>query len=215
MIKAYLKKTGLRGSDGDFTLEVELEVNDEIVVIFGPSGSGKTTILRLIAGLEKADEGYIYVNGEVWLDTKKGIDIPPYKRSVGFVFQEYALFPNMTVYENVAYAMKIKDPSRVEELLKMVDLWNLRDAYPNSLSGGQKQRIALVRALARQPKVLLLDEPFSSLDEDMTILLEKELKNFQRSLHIPTLVVTHLKDQVQRLADRVYHIKKGRFLNQK
>jgi len=204
-------KKRLHGAEGDFWLDVELELRDgEFLVLFGPSGSGKTTLLRCVAGLERPEEGYIEVNGEVWFDSKRGINLPPQKRHVGFVFQDYALFPNMSLLENVMYGMKRKDKEKALELLRKVRLEGLKDKRPNQISGGQKQRVALIRALAREPKVLLLDEPLSALDEELRAELQEELKSFQRSYNIPTLMVTHHKEEALRLADRIVRIKEGR-----
>ncbi|HCO38566.1 MAG: ABC transporter ATP-binding protein [Aquificota bacterium] len=210
MIVIKVKKR-LHGAEGDFWLDVELELRDgEFLVLFGPSGSGKTTLLRCVAGLERPEEGYIEVNGEVWFDSKRGINLPPQKRHVGFVFQDYALFPNMSLLENVMYGMKRKDKEKALELLRKVRLEGLKDKRPNQISGGQKQRVALIRALAREPKVLLLDEPLSALDEELRAELQEELKSFQRSYNIPTLMVTHHKEEALRLADRIVRIKEGR-----
>ena len=212
MIVIKVKKR-LHGAEGDFWLDVELELRDgEFLVLFGPSGSGKTTLLRCVAGLERPEEGYIEVNGEVWFDSKRGINLPPQKRHVGFVFQDYALFPNMSLLENVMYGMKRKDKEKALELLRKVRLEGLKDKRPNQISGGQKQRVALIRALAREPKVLLLDEPLSALDEELRAELQEELKSFQRSYNIPTLMVTHHKEEALRLADRIVRIKEGRVI---
>jgi len=149
---------------GGFLLELEFEMEaEEFIVVLGPSGSGKTTLLRMLAGLEKPEEGSIEVKGEAWYDSKRGINLPPQKRDVGFVFQDYALFPNMSLFENIAFGMKKKDPHRVMELLKLAGLEQLKDKKPSVLSGGQKQRVASLRALAKEPKLLLLDEPLSVL----------------------------------------------------
>ncbi|MCY0866418.1 MAG: ABC transporter ATP-binding protein [Aquificaceae bacterium] len=210
MIIIKVKKR-LHGAEGDFWLDVDIELrNGEFLVLFGPSGSGKTTLLRCVAGLERPEEGYIEVNGEVWFDSKRGINLPPQKRHVGFVFQDYALFPNMSLLENVMYGMKRKDKEKALELLRKVRLEGLKDKRPNQISGGQKQRVALIRALAREPKVLLLDEPLSALDEELRSELQEELKSFQRSYNIPTLMVTHHKEEALRLADRIVRIKEGR-----
>lgn len=210
MIIIKVKKR-LHGAEGDFWLDVDIELrNGEFLVLWGPSGSGKTTILRCVAGLERPEEGYIEVNGEVWFDSKRGINLPPQKRHVGFVFQDYALFPNMSLLENVMYGMKRKDKEKALELLRKVRLEGLKDKRPNQISGGQKQRVALIRALAREPKVLLLDEPLSALDEELRAELQEELKSFQRSYNIPTLMVTHHKEEALRLADRIVRIKEGR-----
>ncbi|MFN3975745.1 MAG: sulfate/molybdate ABC transporter ATP-binding protein [Aquificaceae bacterium] len=209
MIVVKVKKR-LHGADGDFWLDVELELGAEFVVLLGPSGSGKTTLLRAIAGLETPQEGYIEVNGNVWFDSKRGINLPPQKRHVGFVFQDYALFPNMSLLENVMYAMKKRDKEKALELLKKVKLENLKDKKPSKISGGQKQRVALIRALAREPQVLLLDEPLSALDEDLRNELQEELKAFQREYAIPTLMVTHSKEEAFKLADRIIKIEEGK-----
>lgn len=210
MIVIKVKKR-LHGAERDFWLDVDIELrNGEFLVLWGPSGSGKTTILRCIAGLERPQEGYIKVNGEVWFDSKRGINLPPQKRHVGFVFQDYALFPNMSLLENVMYGMKRKDKEKTLELLRKVRLEGLKDKRPNQISGGQRQRVALIRALAREPKVLLLDEPLSALDEELRSELQEELKSFQRSYNIPTLMVTHHKEEALRLADRIVRIKEGR-----
>lgn len=212
MIKVRLKKK-LHGINGDFWLDVDFEINGpEFVVLLGPSGSGKTTLLRAIAGLEKPEEGYIEVMGDVWFDSKGGINLPPNRRDVGFVFQDYALFPNMSLFENVAYGMKKKDKERVLELLRRVKLEGLKDKRPTQISGGQKQRIALVRALAREPKLLLLDEPLSAIDEDLKKELQEELRNFQREFSIPALMVTHNRQEAISLADRIIRIEGGKIV---
>lgn len=214
MIRARVKKL-LHGFDGDFWLDAELEVRGtEFLVILGQSGSGKTTLLRCIAGLETPEEGYIEVDGEVWFDSKRRINLPPQRRNVGFVFQDYALFPNMTVLENVMYGMRKKDKDRAIELLRMAGLEGLKDKKPDKLSGGQKQRVALLRALAKEPKVLLLDEPLSALDPDLRLELQKELRNFQKNASIPALMVSHDKEETLRLADRVIRIHKGKIVEE-
>jgi len=212
LIRVRVRKR-LFGVDGPFELDVDFCIEDrEFLVIFGPSGCGKTTLLRIIAGLEKADSGYIEVDGTIWLDTEKGINLPPQKRRVGFVFQDYALFPNMTVLQNVLYAMRKKDKKRALELLEMADLISLKDRKPSHLSGGQKQRVALIRALAMEPKILLLDEPLSALDPDLRKELQLELKNFQQRAFIPALMVSHDQEETLRLADKVIRINRGKIV---
>jgi molybdate transport system ATP-binding protein len=210
MIRFRLKKK-LYGAQGDFLLELEFEIEEnEFIVVLGPSGSGKTTLLRMLAGLEKPEEGCIEVKGEVWYDSKRGINLPPQKRDVGFVFQDYALFPNMSLFENIAFGMKKKDPQRVMELLKLAGLEQLKDKKPSVLSGGQKQRVALLRALAREPKLLLLDEPLSALDPETAIILREEIKKFQRSFNIPTIMVSHSREDALSLASRVLLLSEGK-----
>lgn len=214
MIQARLKKK-LYGTNGEFELSAELKVEKgEFLVVFGPSGAGKTTLLRLIAGLERPEEGYILVDGSVWLDTQKGINLPPYKRSVGFVFQDYALFPNMTVLKNVMYGMPKKDKSKAVELLKLAGMEALKDRKPESLSGGQRQRVALLRALAREPQVLLLDEPLSALDHNLRSSLRKEIKAFQKRFNTTAIMVSHHLADALELADRVLFIKEGKLIRE-
>jgi len=198
-------------SSGGFLLELEFEMEaEEFIVVLGPSGSGKTTLLRMLAGLEKPEEGSIEVKGEAWYDSKRGINLPPQKRDVGFVFQDYALFPNMSLFENIAFGMKKKDPHRVMELLKLAGLEQLKDKKPSVLSGGQKQRVASLRALAKEPKLLLLDEPLSVLDPETAITLREEIKKFQRSFNIPTIMVSHNREDALSLASRVLLLSEGK-----
>ncbi|ADC88659.1 ABC transporter related protein [Thermocrinis albus DSM 14484] len=211
----YLRaKKKLLGSKGEFWLDVELKIEDGITVIFGPSGSGKTTILRILAGLEKPDEGFLEVDGEIWMDTKRGIYLPPYRRRVGFVFQEDTLFPHLTVMENILFGMDKKDKGRALQLLRKVNMEPLKDSYPYQLSGGQRQRVALLRAIARDPRIMLLDEPFSALDENMRSFLQEEVKALQRQISIPMLMVTHSVEEVFKMADRVYIIENGRIIKE-
>jgi molybdate transport system ATP-binding protein len=191
VIRLNLRKK-LRGAREDFDLKVSLEIEKgEFLVIFGPSGSGKTTLLRMLAGLETPDEGYLEVEGKVWIDTNRKINLPPQKREIGFVFQDYALFPNMTVFENIAYGMKKKDSKKIKELLRIAGLEKLSETKPATLSGGQKQRVALLRALAREPRLLLLDEPFSALDPQTAAPLREEIKKLQKQDGITTIMVSH------------------------
>jgi len=171
---------------------VSLEITEgEFVCFLGPSGCGKTTLLRLIAGFEVPDDGRILYDGQVIND------LIPQKRNFGIVFQSYALFPNMTVFDNVAFGLRargvprLRIAPRVEALLDLVGLRHYRDKYPAELSGGEQQRVALVRALATQPSVLLLDEPLSALDARIRVHLRSEIKRLQRSLSITTIYVTH------------------------
>ncbi|MGC9121203.1 MAG: ABC transporter ATP-binding protein [Sulfurihydrogenibium sp.] len=213
MIVVRVKKE-LIGQKGKFNLEVDFKVEKgEFLTIFGRSGSGKTTILRMIAGLEKPDEGYIEFDGKVYFDSSKKINIPPQKRNVGFVFQNYALFPNMTVFENVAFALdkkKKENIEKVEEVLKLVELYNLKDRYPSSLSGGQQQRVALARAIIKNPDILLLDEPLSALDYSIRIKLQDELKKIHKMFNLTTLLVSHDKPEVFKLSDRVIYLEDGK-----
>ncbi|WP_234189549.1 sulfate/molybdate ABC transporter ATP-binding protein [Shinella sp. NM-101] len=196
---------------------VSLDIESgELVALLGPSGSGKTTILRMVAGLEYADAGAIYFGEE------NATDIPVRERGVGFVFQHYALFPHMTVGENIAFGMKVsrvkRTPqaieARVRELLDLVQLGGLKDRFPGQISGGQRQRVALARALAVDPRVLLLDEPFGALDANVRRDLRRWLRKIHDELGITTLFVTHDQEEALDLADRVVILNKGRIVQE-
>jgi molybdate transport system ATP-binding protein len=182
-----------------FRLEVTLAIGSETVALVGPSGAGKTTLLRAVAGLLRPEHGSVAIGGDVWLDTTTGVCLPPEKRSVGLVFQEYALFPHMTVSENVAYGGR----ARADELLARFGLGSLARARPAKLSGGERQRVALARALAREPSVLLLDEPLAALDTQTRSALRAELGEELRELGLPTLLVTHDYGDAAALANRI------------
>lgn len=195
--------------------QVDLKIKTgELIALLGPSGSGKTTLLRIIAGLENADAGEIFFHSKDVKEEKTK------DRNVGFVFQHYALFRHMTVFENIAFGLKVKPrgqrPSaeqikaKVSELLKLVQLEWVAQRYPSELSGGQRQRIALARALAIEPKVLLLDEPFGSLDAKVRRELRQWLRRFHDDLHITTLFVTHDQEEALEVADRVVVMNKGK-----
>lgn len=194
-----------------FTVDVNFEAGNELVVLFGQSGSGKTTTLRCIAGLEKPNGGKITVNGTVYFDCHKRIDLPPQQRSLGYVFQNYALFPHMDVKKNITYGLKgwkeEEKEKRMKEMLQLLHIEGLEDHYPAQLSGGQKQRVALARALALKPDILLLDEPFSALDTIVRMKLREKIKLIQKELNIPVLFITHNHVEAFTLADKVvvYH----------
>lgn len=179
----------------------------ELLALVGPSGSGKTTILRAIAGLLRPAQGFVACNGRTWLDTEKDLAIPPYRRSVGYVFQSYALFPHMSALGNIKAALNHVPAARRDErarrLLEQVHLEGLENRRPAELSGGQQQRVAVARALAREPSVLLLDEPFSAVDQVTRGKLQRELARMRVSLNIPILLVTHDLDEARMLADSI------------
>jgi len=215
MISATVRKL-LHGAEGDFNLTANLEVAEgEFIALFGPSGVGKTTLLRCLAGLELAESGNIIVNGETWLNTSSRINLAPQQRRVGYMFQDYALFPNMTVRGNLEFALrKGSDKKRVNELLALMDLGELQNRMTETLSGGQKQRVALARALASEPRLLLLDEPFSALDAEMRTHLHDEILRLQRHFGITTIIVSHDVGEVYKLASRVIMMESGRIVQQ-
>lgn len=193
-------------------ISIDIE-SGELIALLGPSGSGKTTLLRILAGLEGLDDGAIYFDGQ------NITEIGPKERGIGFVFQHYALFRHMTVFENIAYGLKVRPrktrPSKadiakkVHELLALVKLENLADRYPSQLSGGQKQRVALARALAVEPKVLLLDEPFGALDAKVRKELRRWLRKLHNEFHVTSIFVTHDQEEALDVASRIIVMNNG------
>ena len=184
-----------------FDLELTLAVGDETLALVGPSGAGKSTFLRAVAGLERPQRGRVALDGEAWLDTERGVDLPPERRSVGLVFQEYALFPHLSVRRNVAFGGA--SAAEVDELLERFGIAQLAAARPDAISGGERQRVALARALARRPRVLLLDEPLSALDAHTHGTVRVELRELLAGLGLPVVLVTHDFEDAATLADRV------------
>jgi molybdate transport system ATP-binding protein len=188
-----------------FDLELTLEIGAETVALVGPSGAGKTTVLRAIAGLASPDRGLIALGDEVWFDSERRVDRAPEQRSVGLVFQDYALFPHLTVEQNVAYGAR----REARALLGTFGIGHLADERPQQLSGGERQRVALARALARDPNVLLLDEPLAALDTHTRARVRGELREQLERLRLPTLLVTHDFQDAAALAGRVGVLVKG------
>jgi molybdate transport system ATP-binding protein len=187
-----------------------------VTVLFGPSGTGKTTILRCLAGLDKPSRGRISWEGTVWFDSEMKVMVSPQSRSVGYLFQDYALFPHLTVAANIGYALKgTRKEARstcIQEMLKLFQLDGMADRRPGGLSGGQQQRVALARALARRPALFLLDEPLSALDEPTRIQVRVELRSLLQTLGRPTICVTHDPVEALTLADQVAVMSAGRIL---
>lgn len=212
LIEASIKKR-LFTANGVMDLDVQMQVRrGEMLSLYGPSGVGKTTILRILSGLTEADEGYIKVDGELWFDAEKKINLPVRKRPVGYMFQDYALFPNMSIRENLNYAQPEKNEEHIRELLELFELKALQDRKPSMLSGGQQQRVALARALARKPKILMLDEPLSAIDPAFRSKLQNEILEIQRAFNVTTILVSHDLPEVFKLSNRVIVLDKGKIL---
>jgi molybdate transport system ATP-binding protein len=202
---------------GALELDVALEVAPaECLALVGPSGAGKTSVLRIVAGLMRPDSGWVRCDGEPWLDTERGVSLAPDRRRVGFLFQDYALFPNLCAWRNVAYGMdrvpRAQRRVRALELLERFGMAALAEARPRTLSGGERQRVSLARALAREPRALLLDEPLSALDARTRALASRELAALLRAAGVPAILVTHDFEEAALLADRVAVIDGGRIV---
>ena len=196
----------------DFDLNISFSCEDgKLLAIVGPSGAGKTTIIRTLAGLQSPDWGLITYNIETWTDTEHNIYVPTRKRGIGYVFQDYTLFPHVSVYKNIAFAAR--DKQKVDDLMRLFDIQHIRDSKPHKISGGERQRCAICQALARSPKVLLLDEPFSALDALTRKKLREMLKFLKKELHIPIIHVTHDIREALFLADDILPVVRGRVEN--
>lgn len=204
----------LQGPAGGFELAVDLTIpRGEFTLLTGPSGAGKTTLLRILAGFQRPDTGHVRLGGRVWSDTASRTMLPVQRRQIGFVFQDYALFPNMSVRGNLDYALgRGATRDAAMHLLDMVGLTALAAAAPSQLSGGQKQRLALIRALARKPELLLLDEPLSALDPDLRLRMQDEVLRLHRHFATTTVMISHDPLEIARLADRVLRLENGRIV---
>ena len=200
--------------------DVSFEVDKRTLALLGPSGCGKTTTLRCIAGLEDPDEGEIYIEDRLVSAPKRNVLVPPEKRNIGMVFQSYALWPHLTVYDNVAYGLKRRHfpkhaiSERVRIALELVELTGLKDRYPSQLSGGQQQRVALARALVYEPKILLLDEPLSNLDAKLRERTRGELKRLLRQVGITSVYVTHDQEEAFVVSDRLMIMNQGQMMQE-
>ena len=208
MIKIDINKK-LHGANGEMDLNINLEIKEgEFLALTGFSGSGKTTLLRILAGLEEAS-GTINIDNDIWLNDK--FSLAPKKREIGFVFQDYALFPNFSVIDNLLYVNKDKDLANY--LLKMTELDELKNRFPQTLSGGQKQRISLCRALMNRPKILLMDEPLSALDSNMRTKLQDEILTLHKEFGTTTIMVSHDSSEIYRLANRMVVLNYGQIIS--
>ena len=204
---------------GKFTLETDWEVSPgQVLVLFGPSGAGKTTTLRCIAGLLRPPRGRIQISSQLVYDSASGLWVPPHLRRVGYLTQEHSLFPHLNVSDNIAYGLSNRKSAvarnQVQELLETFQLEGLEERYPWELSGGQQQRVALARALATMPGILLLDEPFASLDAELRRSLRTELRSILSRSNLPAILVTHDREEALALGDAVQVIDQGRTLSQ-
>lgn len=209
-------KTSLQKKFPGITVDVEFAFEKGIIVLFGPSGSGKTTILNCLAGLQNPDRGRISLGKNLFFSSEESISLPARKRRIGYLFQDYALFPHLNVRDNVLYGVPRSSHSgktfrlNPDELMAMLRISHLQTRFPANLSGGEKQRVALARALMVEPDLLLLDEPLSALDCTTRLELRDELKQLQRIWKIPFVLVTHSREEMQALADEVLFLDHGR-----
>ncbi|MGL3606117.1 molybdenum ABC transporter ATP-binding protein [Rhizobium sp. G187] len=199
---------------GDFTLAADLAVGAGLTAFFGPSGSGKTTLVNIIAGLIRPGEGRISFNGEIWSDTAKGIHMPPYRRRIGYVFQEGRLFPHLSVHQNLRYGERLLPKAErrenLDRIAAMLGIETMLDRAPAALSGGEKQRVALGRALMASPKLLLMDEPLSALDAGLKAQILPYIERVRDEFSVPILYVSHAREEVARLATALVTFDSGR-----
>lgn len=202
----------LKTTEGSFELNIDLKIpKGAFVTLYGPSGAGKTSFLRILAGLLVPNKGSILVNDIPWYDSERKINLSPQKRNIGYVFQDYALFPNMTVKENLKFAQR-KDRTKdlIPELMKVMELTQLENRTPDTLSGGQKQRAALARALVQQPDILLLDEPLAALDTQMSTKLQDYILKAHKDYGLTTILVSHDLGEIIKLSDTVVVLEHGK-----
>ncbi len=208
----------LRATGQDFLLDVALQCMQRQVVLFGPSGAGKSLTLKAVAGLMRPEQGHVRLDGQVLFDAQAGVDLRPQRRRLGYVFQDYALFPHLTVRQNVAFGLRggwlNPAPGRrwekVEHWLQALRIDHVADQFPWQVSGGQRQRTALARALVTQPRALLLDEPFAALDHDLRKHLRKGLQSVLNDTQVRLLLISHDPDDIEMFGEQVIHMEEGR-----
>lgn len=213
MIKLNLHKK-LAAATGEMNLALQADIpTGQFLSIYGASGAGKTSSLRMIAGLLQADRGTIIVDNQIWLDTTQKINWRPQARKIGYVFQDYALFPNMTVRQNLEFALQKKQKQQiVNDLIRLMELGDLQNRKPTTLSGGQQQRVALARALVQQPQLLLLDEPLSALDRTIRLKLQNYLLKVHRAFKLTTILISHDIAEIMKLSDHVWVLENGKII---
>lgn len=212
MIDICIQKK-LNGSKGIFTLDINAHFcTQKTYGIFGESGSGKTTFLKMLSGITNPDSGFICYKSQEFFNKKKNFSLPIWKRKIGFVFQNYALFPHLSVYKNIIFGLDKAMKNNIDDLIFSLNLENLCNQKPKNLSGGQSQKVALARAILSNPDILLLDEPFSGLDKDTKALLQIDLKNILEKYKITTFLISHDITEMFLLADEVYVLKDGKFV---
>ncbi len=215
MIEILLQKK-LNAPSGDMLLEIQTGIEaGQFVTLYGKSGAGKTSTLRILAGLVNPDFGKISIHGNVLLDSSQKINLPPQKRKIGFVFQDYALFPNMTISENLSFALHKNQSKKIlDELIEIMEIGDLRNQKPYRLSGGQQQRVAVARALVQKPELLLLDEPLSALDEEMRSKIQKYILEVHREYNLTTILISHDLAEVLKMSDHVLVLDHGKIIQE-
>lgn len=214
MIEIDVQKK-LNAAFGEMLLELKAQINlGQFVAIFGKSGAGKTSTLRILAGLLNPDVGSISINQKVLLDTTQSINLSPQKRKIGFVFQDYALFPNMTILENLSFALQKNQSKKIlDELIEIMEIGDLQNQKPHKLSGGQQQRVAVARALVQKPDLLLLDEPLSALDEAMRGKIQNYIKQVHKEFNLTTIMISHDMAEILKMSERVLVLENGKIIN--